>query len=200
MIDTQLISEAEKCSEAVMAVDASWREYIDKYAEDLRKNVLNLPFRGDVCLSLKGEHVLIEGYVGELRIDRLYSRGKTYILKQPITHDPFKVYGVYDNSAKFRYFTAEPLIGFHYLGMDGEHIRPICTGDLKCSEPKSFEGLQQETARIVEAFKIINMESLGGVFLPDDNKKLKEIFENKDSPSEIKVNQLLEKEMIEKLL
>ena len=200
MIDVKLIKEARPCSEALKNSDVSWREYLHTCVENLKKNVLNLPFSGNLTVLLRDKLLLIEGYCGELRIDRLYSRNTTYILKQPVKFEGFRVYGVYDRSANFRHFTSEPVIGFHYLGLSGENIRPICTGDLKCGEPKSLDELKREAARIMNAFRIINMESLGDVVLPDDAAGFKEIMANKEVPSEAKVQQLLERKLIEKLL
>jgi len=195
MIDTQLVSKAKNCSSTILAVDHSWREYVDQ----LRKDICTLPFKGNYSLLLKDGYVLVEGYYGTLRIAKLYYAKKTYSLKQPVVYDAFRVYGVYDHAGRFIQFTAQPTYGFHYLGMNGSGYA-ICTGDLRTEEPKSIETLKQETARIVESFNIINMESLGKVFLPDGYEELKSIFCKEDKRSGTKVDQLIKNNLIQELL
>jgi len=195
MIDTQLINKAKNCSPTILAVDHSWREYVDQ----IRKDICTLPFKGNYSLLLKDGFVLVEGYSGTLRIGKLYHAKKTYSLKRPVVYDTFRVYGVYDHAGRFIQFSAQPPYGFHYLGMNGSGYA-ICTGDLKIEEPKSIETLKKETARIVESFNIINMQSLGKVFLPDGYEELKAIFNNENDRSETKVEQLIKNNLIQELL
>jgi hypothetical protein len=196
MIDTQLIAKSKKCSQALMASDVSWREYV----EEIKRNAFHLPFEGNYALVIKEKHLWIEGYAGEIRIDRLYFGHKTYVLKSPIRHTPFRIYGIFDNLARFKCYTAEPLIGFHYLGLMGDDVRPICTGEAQCEEPKSFETLKHEALRITQVFRLINTESLGEIFLPPGYERFKEILSNKEEDLKITVKKLIEEELIEKLL
>lgn len=196
MIDTQLVAKAKKCSPALIAADSSWRGYV----EQIRKNAFHLPFTGNYTLMIKDQQLLIEGYVGQVRIDKLHFCRRTYFLKQPVIYGPFRIFGVYDNQSEFKFFTAQPLIGFHYMGMDSDGIHSICTGDLQWLKPTSLEVLQQESSKIVNAFRLINMESLGQIFLPAGYEKLQEIFSNKEESLQVTFDKLKNENLIEEIL
>ena len=195
MIDVQLINQAQEKSEVIAAIDSSWRSYVN----EVRENIVTIPFKGSYSALIENNHVLVEGYCGLLLIDKMYFNHKTYILKNPVKHEPFRIYGVYDSKAQFESFVARPEIGFHYLGLS-EHGHTICTGDVEYPSPDSLDSLKQASLKIMRAFRLINMESMGTIRLPDDYPKLKSIFSNNDDGSKTKIEKLLAEGLAEKIL
>jgi hypothetical protein len=195
VIDVKLVGKAKKKSDVIEAIDFSWRTYVEK----VREGVFMVPFKGNYAASVEGDSVLVEGYSGLLVIDKLYHNRKTYKLMEPVRYYPFRIYGVYDSRGRFECFVSRPEIGFHYLGMVG-HGHSICTGEVQYANPGSLELLKEASSKIVGAFRVINMDSLGTVLLPDDYKELKEIFSNKEEPPDTKVRKLLDKGLIEQIL
>lgn len=195
MIDLMLMDKAKKKSEAIETIDSSWRSYVN----NIKDNTFTIPFKGIYNALIEDNSVLVEGYCGLLLIDKLYCSHKTYLLKTPVRHHPFRIYGVYDSIGRFDCFIARPEIGFHYLGMKN-HGHPICTGDIEYLNPVSLELLREASSKIINSFRLINMESLGTVLLPDDSAKLKSIFLNTDGNEETKLGKLLNDELIEQIL
>ena len=194
MIDTKLIVKARQKSKEIETIDSSWRSYV----ENLRETIFTIPFKGNYNALIEDNAVLIEGYSGLLLIDKLYYNHKTYLLKTPVKHFPFRIYGVYDSKAWFEHFIARPEIGFHYMGISG-HGHAICTGDIEYPWPDSLNVLKETSSKIINSFRLINMESLGTVLLPDEYSKLKRIFSNKDEDSKIKLERLLKEKLIEEI-
>jgi len=193
MVDELLITKANKKSSAIEAIDRSWREQI----RTIKENQFSLPFKGAYSAFIENDLFLVEGYNGPLVIDRLSYAGINYLLKTPITCCPFKVYGVYAANALFKRFASRPEIGFHYMGLtDSGHN--ICTGDIEYSNPDSLLLLQHTAAQIVAAFRTINLNSLGTVFLPDSYRELREIFAISEDYSK-RVGRLLEQGLMEKI-
>ena len=175
MIDTKLINKAKKKSKVVEKIDISWRQHV----KNLKENIFVVPFKGNYSALIEDNFVLVEGYCGLLFIDKVYYNHKTYLLKTPIKQDPFKIYGVYNLKGRFESFVARPEIGFHYMGM-GNRGHNICTGELQYKNPRSLKTLKEITLQIIGSLRLINMESLGTVLLPDSYASLKTIFLAKD--------------------
>jgi hypothetical protein len=195
MIDTELINEAEEKSKVIEAIDHSWRTFVN----DLKEGIFAIPFKGTYQAFIEGDSLFVEGYCGLLLIDRLYYKHKTYLLKNPVKYHPFKIYGVYDNRGDFEHFAARPEIGFHYLGLS-ERGHAICTGDIQYSNPDSLEALKEAALKIASSFRLINLESLGTVLLPDDYASLRTILSNKEEDAETKFKKLRKEKLIEELL
>lgn len=196
MIDTVLINKAVEQSPVIRAVDYSWRNYL----EALKSSLFTIPFPGEYKMQVDNHKLLVEGYHGSLIIDKLYYNRNTYLLKEPIEEQSFSIYGVYDSKGKFMSFTTEPVIGFHYLGLTNSGYTPVCVGDIQYTYPDIFELLKKACLKIAESFRLINMHSLGSVFLPDKYSELKEIFLNQDRDSYQKFEQLVSKNLIKELL
>lgn len=194
MIDTKLITKARPKSEVIQAIDASWRSFVD----DLKENIFRVPFKGSYQALVKDDSFFVEGYSGPLWIDKLYYQKRTYLLVTPVKYYPFKVYGAYDQRGNFEHFAAHPEIGFHYLGLtDKGHA--ICTGDIQYSNPDSLLGLQEAARKIVSSFRLINLESLGTVLLPDEYAGLRDILQNKEEDIKIRFQKLLKEKLIEEI-
>jgi len=195
MIDTELISKAKKKSGLIEQIDAAWREFVNR----LKENTFSIPFKGEYSCMIKNSDMFVEGYSGLLLIDKLYYNHKTYLLKKPIKYYPFKIYGVYDERGSFTNFVTDPEIGFHYLGLsDKGHT--ICTGDIQYLNPESLGLLKEATLKIIKAFRVINLESLGTVILPESYSSLKSIFSNKDEDAKHKFEKLLGQNLIEEII
>ena len=195
MIDTKLITKAKQKSKEIETIDTSWRGYV----ENLRETIFTIPFKGNYNALIEDNAVLIEGYSGLLLIDKLYFNHKTYLLKTPVKHLPFRIYGLYDSRGRFECFMARPEIGVHYLGLHNQG-HAICTGDIHYSNPDSLSILKETSSKIIDSFRLINMESLGTVLLPNDYAELRTILANKETDSKIKVEKLLEENLIEEIL
>jgi len=195
MIDTELINKAEEKSKVIEAIDHSWRTFVN----DLKEGIFTIPFKGAYQAFIEADSLFVEGYCGLLLIDRLYYKHKTYLLRNPVKYHPFKIYGVYDNRGDFEHFAARPEIGFHYLGLS-ERGHAICTGDIQYSNPDSLEALKEGALKIASSFRLINLESLGTVLLPDDYASLRTILSNKEEDAETKFKKLCKEKLIEELL
>ncbi len=195
MIDIKLVNKAKKKSKAIEIIDNSWREHVKK----LKESIYKLPFQGVYNALIENDAILVEGYCGLLLIGKLYYKRKTYIIKSPVKQDPFRIYGGYNKKGGFEHFVARPEIGFHYMGM-GNYGHTICTGDIEYTNPSSLESLKEVSLKIIDSFRLINMESLGTVILPDSYAELKKIFSNKDEPGEKKFEKLLSGQLIEEIL
>ena len=194
MIDIRLINKARLKSEAIHAIDASWRSFVN----NLKENIFRIPFKGSYQALIEGNFFFVEAYSGLLLIDRLYYQKKTYLLVTPVKHYPFKVYGVYDKQGNFEHFAAHPEIGVHYLGLtDKGHA--ICTGDIQYSNPDSLLSLQEAAKKIVSSFRLINLESMGTVLLPDEHAELRNILQNKEEDIKIRFQKLLKEKLIEEI-
>ena len=143
--------------------------------------------------------MFIEGYCGLLLIDKLYYAHKTYSLKTPVKYYPFRLYGVYDQRGSFEDFVSEPEIGFHYLGLSNNG-HAICTGDIQYLNPESLGLLKEASQKIIKSFRMINLESLGTVILPEGYLSLKNILSNKDEDSKHKFEKLLNQNLIEPII
>jgi len=174
--------------------NASWRSFVD----DLKENIFRIPFKGSYQALVKDDSLFVEGYSGPLWIDKLYYQKSTYLLVTPVKYYPFKVYGVYDQRGNFEHFAAHPEMGFHYLGLtDKGHA--ICTGDIQYSNPESLLSLQEAARKIVSSFRLINLESLGTVLLPDEYAGLRDILQNKEEDIKIRFQKLLKEKLIEEI-
>jgi hypothetical protein len=195
MIDTKLIKQAKEKSEVIETIDSSWRDYVD----NLKESISTIPFKGSYNALVENDCVLVEAYCGLLLIDKIYFSHKTYHLKEPVRYYPFRIYGVYDKRGMFEDFVARPEIGFHYLGMS-QHGHAICTGDIQYPMPDSLDLLREVSLKIINSFRLINLESLGTVLLPDSYAKLKSIFSNKDEDTKTKFEKLFSEGLIEEIL
>lgn len=195
MIDTKLIDKAKKKSGLLEKIDSSWREFVER----IKEGTFLVPFKGEYNALVKGSSLFIEGYFGPLLIDRLCFKGKMYLVNMPVRYYPFKIYGSYDASGDFMDFAAEPEIGFHYLGLSGEY-HSICTGEIEYANPESLAMLKEACERIVKSFRVINLESIGTVLLPDRYLKLKAIFENKEEEPKKKLSKLIKENLITEII
>jgi hypothetical protein len=195
MIDAKLIARAKPKSPLIETIDSSWREFV----EDLKNSVFRIPFKGSYPVLVEEDALLVEGFSGLLWIDRLYYQQRTYLLKEPVKYHPFKIYGVYDQSGNFEHFASRPEMGFHYLGLtDKGHS--ICTGDVQYPNPDSLAALREAARKIIGSFRLINLESLGTVLLPDEYALLRTILANKEEDAKIKFRKLLKEKFIEEIL
>ena len=195
MIDEKLITKAKKKSSLLEHIDSSWREFVERFKE----GTFSLPFKGEYNSMVKGSSLFIEGYSGLLLIDRLCFSHKMYSLNTPVRYYPFKIYGSYDATGSFMEFAAEPEIGFHYLGLSGEY-HSICTGEIEYVNPESLGLLKEACQKIVKSFRVINLESIGTVLLPDRYLKLKAILENKEEEKQKKLSKLIKENLITEII
>jgi len=195
MIDTLLISKAKKKSTLIEEIDVSWREFVDR----LKENTFSIPFKGEYSCLIKDSCMLVEGYSGLLFIDKLYYKHKTYFLKTPVKYYPFKIYGVYGERGSFTDFVSEPEIGFHYLGLSNKG-HSICTGEIQYLNPESLGLLKEACLKIIKSFRVINLESLGTVLLPESLSHLKEILSDKNEDAKHKFEKLLNENLIEEII
>ena len=195
MIDTKLINKAKETSRAINTIDSSWRTFV----EDLKENMFTIPFKGNYCFLTEDNTVLVESYCGVLVIDKLYYNHKTYLLKKPIHHEPFRIYGMYDSRGRFDCFVARPEIGVHFMGMNN-HGHSICTGDIQYTPPTSLNSLKETAEKIIQSFRIINMESLGTVLLPKEHEQMADIIAKRDENINKRVEKLLTQGLIEPIL
>jgi len=195
MIDTKLIAKAKPKSPLIETIDSSWRDFVD----NLQNNVFKIPFKGSYQAFVEGDALLIEGYSGLLWIDKLYYQRKTYLLKEAIKYCPFKIYGAYDKSGNFGHFISRPEMGFHYLGLTAKG-HSLCTGDIQYLSPDSLEALKEVAVKIINSFRLINLESLGTVLLPDNYAAIREILSNKQEIAAVKFKKLLKGKFIKAIL
>lgn len=195
MIDVKLINKAKECSRAINAIDLSWRNFVVA----LKENIFTLPFKGNYCFMTEDNNVLVEGYCGPLLIDKLYCNRKTYLLKKTVRHEQVRIYGIYDSKGRFDCFMARPEIGFHFMGLS-HNGHSICTGELEYTPPSSLDSLKEIAGRIIQSFRVINMESLGTVILPKEFDELKTILDNREEGYEPRVRKLINAGLIEPIL
>jgi hypothetical protein len=195
MIDTELITRAKKKSNLIEKIDESWRDFV----QGLKENLFTVPFAGDYACLVKKNNILIEGYSCLLLIDKLYYNHKNYFLKTPVIYYPFKIYGIYDQRGCFTGFASEPEIGFHYLGMsDKGHA--ICTGEIQYLNPESLGLLKEACLKIIKSLRVINLESLGTVILPERFLNLKNALADKNEDKKYKFEKLLHQNLIEEII
>lgn len=195
MIDTVLVSKAKKKSGLIEKIDASWREFVDR----LKESTFSVPFKGEYLCLIKESHMLVEGYSGLLLIDKLYYAHKTYFLKIPIRYYPFKIYGLYDQRGAFEEFVSEPEIGFHYLGLSNKG-HAICTGEIQYLNPESLGLLKEACLKIIKSLRVVNLESLGAVLLPESQLALRDILLKKEEDIKRKFEKLLKESLIEEII
>ena len=99
----------------------------------------------------------------------------------------------------FMEFAADPEIGFHYLGLSGEY-HSICTGEIEYVNPESLGLLKEACQKIVKSFRVINLESIGTILLPDRYLKLKAILENKEEEKQKKLSKLIKENLITEII
>lgn len=195
MIDTLLVNKAKKKSGLIERIDVSWREFVTRLKED----IFSIPFKGEYRCLVKDGSMLVEGYCGLLLIDKLYYKHKTYFLKTPVKYYPFKIYGVYDERGSFRNFVSEPEMGFHYIGFSNKG-HSICTGDIQYLNPESLGLLKEACLKIAKSFRVINLESLGTVILPENYSTIKNILSDKDKDPLSKFKELEKQGLIKEVI
>jgi len=195
MIDTLLIEKAKKKSGLIERIDASWREFVDR----LKESTFSIPFKGEYRCLVKDGYMLVEGYSGLLFIDKLYYKHKTYSLKTPVRYYPFKIYGAYDERGSFTDFVSEPEMGFHYLGLSNKG-HSICTGEIQYLNPEFLGLLKEACLKIIKSLRVVNLESLGTVLLPESFSSLKNILSDKETDIKHKFERLLNEGLIEEIL
>jgi len=194
MIDTKLIGRAKEKSKVIAEIDSSWRRFV----ASLKENTFVFPFQGEYSSLVKESSVLVEGYCGTLQTDRIYYNHKTYLLKTPVKCCSFKIYGAYSKRGSFERFFSIPEMGFHYLGMSGE-AHAICTGYIQYANPDSLVALKEVCLKIISSLRLINLESLGTVILPEEHACLRNILSDKDTDSNTKFEKLVKENLIEEI-
>ena len=76
----------------------------------------------------------------------------------------------------------------------------ICTGEIQYLNPESLGLLKEACLKIVKSFRVINLESLGTVILPESFSSLKNILSNKDEDAKQKFEKLLNQNLIEPII
>ena len=191
MIDTILVNRAKSINPIVIEVDNSWKTYFNKTKE----NTVSLPFKDNYNAIIKEDFILVEGYSGLLSIEKIYLKPTMYKIITPLRYYPYKIYGIFDKYGEFAGLTSEPLFGVHYNGSNFGGVL-ICTGDLKFNKPKTKKELEKICLDLISAFKLINLDSLGDCRFPYD---LPERFKYLDIISGLDINNLLDKNIIEKI-
>ena len=194
MNDIKLIKTAAETSEVISSIDYAWRRYIDSIEHD----TIVLPFNGVYNAIIRNGCILIEGYSGPLFINKVCS-DTTYVLKEPVICNNFKLYGVYDKNKNFDFFTSIPQIGVHYMSIDLDiELCPLCTGDLVYQAPQSFSALQQCCSEIIKLLKVIYLGSLGTTIILPKKKHfaLRKILADRSISPTAKLNSLKEKRLI----
>jgi len=64
----------------------------------------------------------------------------------------------------------------------------------------SLDSLKEIADQIIRSFRVINMESLGTVLLPDEYAELRTVFDDRNISSATKVEQLINAGLIETIL
>ena len=199
MIDIKLVAKAKPISEKIEAIDRSWREYINEKT----KNIVRFPFPKEEEYEAKvyNKYIIIKGYQGKMKINKLWYDRKMYLLTNPIIVKKFEIYGQYDLVGRFVGFIGKPTIGFHFTGhlSFDSSFSQICVGDLKYENPTKIKILQKTCEDIVKSFEIINIESMGGVNPPPKDKSDFWRIMNYEDWSRT-VNTLLEEGYIESIL
>ena len=195
-IDEGLIKRAESPSEVITQIDTSWRNY----AESLSESINHLPFPGVYNAKVTEDDILVEGYNGQLVINKVYGGGKTYALTKSIVEYPFRIYGRYDKKGTFEDFAAEPGVGAHFIGGSFDKSRTICSGELIYQSHHSIEELEKICKKIVESMKLINLESLGEIILPNSHRRLRKCLKAKELTAEKKIKMMLRYKVIREIL
>ena len=196
-MDQKLVEKASRRSLVIANIDDGWR----MYAHYKRDNIVRLPFSGEYEARIFCSFIVIEGYKGKLVTDKVCDGGSTYLLVKPIECSTFRVFGAFSNTGMFDFFTSKPIIGAHYVEIEEETgMRMMCTGDVEHGNPTSFEELQIACKEVVEAKRVINLQSLGSTFLPRGFAIPKRILVNVNSSTRDKIRLMLEKGLIKPIL
>jgi hypothetical protein len=196
MIDTFLINRAKPISEIIESIDDSW----EKYMKTLNAEAVCVPFDETYYCRIKAKRVYVKGYEAEYSIDKIFGDDKLYHIKKPIVRKEFAIVGVFDNTGKLAYFISEPVIGFHYLGMNGAGDIPICTGELRCPKIETLAQLKAVCKEIHNSLRVCNLYSLGDTHLPAEFDSLRGIIHDPDYTASEKIHILLEERMIKPIL
>lgn len=199
MIDQMLVEKAHYSSQIIREIEYSWARHV----QNMEKYTFKMPFEGMYNCKVNKRLVFVEGWRGTLVIDKVSDRRKTYWLINPIVCKDFTIYAIFDSNGEHKSFMANPVIGFHYLGLELEGYRKICTGDLEFNGLTNLEAVQKACLEIRKSFSICNLCSVGDVFLPktpaERNRLLKEIVKMEDSAYYI-ADKLLEEGFIKPML
>ena len=90
-------------------------------------------------------------------------------------------------------------MGFHYLGLSNKG-HSICTGEIQYLNPESLGLLKEACQKIIKSFRVINLESLGTVLLPESFASLKNILAGKDADAKLKFEKLLNENLVEEII
>lgn len=170
MIDTGMIAAAAAPSEIIAAVERSWRRHVTH----LKASIVRLPFPGEYTAIIGTTYTLIEGYAGPLLIDRVADGKTTHLLKRPLRVKDYRIFAYYKKTGQFQGFTTRPVVGFHYVDMNQDGDRKLCTGNLEYTPPNSIETVREICQQIIHSLHVIYLGSLGSIFLPYGYKGLKD--------------------------
>ena len=182
MIDVGMVEAAVNPSKTIRTVENSWREYVTR----LKNSIVRLPFPGEYTAIIGTNFTLIEGYTGELIIDRVADGTTTYLLTKPLRCKDYRVYAYYTKTGQFQGFTSRPVVGFHYTKLNKDGDRRLCNGNLEYTSPTTVEAVRRICKRIVQSRRVIYIGSLGSCFAPHGYKGLQNILENESSWGERK--------------
>lgn len=176
MIDVEMVKAAAIPSKAITAVDQSWREHVKR----LKDSIVRLPFPGEYTAIIGTTYTLIEGYSGPLLVDRVADGRTTYLLKKPLRVEDYHVYAYYTKTGRFQGFVTRPVVGFHYVELNSDGDRKLCTGSLDYTAPTTIEAVHETCQCIIDSLRVIYLGSLGTVLVPYGYKGLKKAAKTKN--------------------
>jgi len=171
-IDKILIDKAKETSNIILSIDASWKRYL----ETMQQHDFRFPFPGQYEIFFDETYLLIKGWEGKLVIDKLVSVNmkQMKILNQPLICENFSVWGQFSAEKTFVNFYACPAFGVHYRSGDikGKY-KLICLGNMKFKPITSYKILQEATKTIAKNLEVINLDSIGIIYLPNKYEEFK---------------------------
>jgi hypothetical protein len=173
MLDMVMVDAAPIVNTEILEVDKSWR----KLLSDAKNGMMMFPYPSESYNAIVMKHtVSVEGYCGKWKITKICKTyednngrrtGAMYRLNKPVTCKDYRIYGVFDNKAKFIMYRVLPLIGYHFHGSATNDMIPrLCTGDLQLPDPHTLQQLKDNCKMIIKSQEVINADSIGNVHIP----------------------------------
>jgi hypothetical protein len=173
MLDMVMVDAAPIVNTEILEVDKSWR----KLLSDAKNGMMMFPYPSESYNAIVMKHtVSVEGYKGVWRVSKICKSyednegrrvGVMYRLNKPVVCKDYRIYGVFDNNAKFIMYRVLPLIGFHFHGSATNDMIPqLCTGDLQLPTPHTLQQLKDNCKMIIKSQEVINADSIGNVHIP----------------------------------
>ncbi len=174
MIDVGMVEAAVNPSRTIRIVENSWR----KHVEHLKNSIVQLPFSGEYTAIIGTNFTLVEGYAGDLVIDRVADGTTTYLLTKPLRFKDYRIYACYTKNGRFQSFVSRPVVGFHYTDLNKDGDRRLCLGAVKYIAPETIDSVREICSRIIHSQRVIYIGSLGSAFVPHGYKTLKNIIKS----------------------